>query len=145
MIHITSVIISGMAKPNLKIKYQTNKKASHKPTKKIETTFVNIPRRRLVFFKWSLKMNKPIGKTANNKMAKTKWIKYCLVKMPINVKRAEENNRNKRHNQPMSSLLIAVNVKIPKAIPLIIKLKLKKELIKPKSLSDPLIQSKPLW
>jgi hypothetical protein len=39
---------------------------------------------------------------------------------------------------------MAVKVKIPKARPLIIKLRLKKSLIKPKSLSDPLIQLKPL-
>ena len=86
----------------------------------------------------------PNGNTVNNKIAKIKCIKYCFVKIPSKVKRAEENNKNKRHSQPISSLLIAVSVNIPKAIPLIIKLKLKKELIKPKSLNDPLIQLKPL-
>jgi len=87
----------------------------------------------------------PSGNIAKSKTAKMKWTKYCLVKIPIRVNKAEENNKNKRHNQPISSLLMAVKVKIPKARPLIIKLRLKKSLIKPKSLSDPLIQLKPLW
>ncbi|MFA5230194.1 MAG: hypothetical protein WC422_01990 [Candidatus Paceibacterota bacterium] len=64
--------------------------------------------------------------------------------MPISVSSDDENNRNKRHTQPISSRLIAVKVKIPKATPLITKLKLKKSLTKPKSLSEPLIQLNPL-
>ena len=144
-IQVTRVMISGIAKPNWKMKRQIKKKTNHKPIKNTATILVSIPKRRLWFFKWSPKMNIPIGNTANSKIAKMKWIKYCLVKIPMRVSNDDENSRNKRHTQPISSRLMAVKVKIPKAIPPMIKLKLKKSLTKPKSLSEPLIQLKPLW
>jgi hypothetical protein len=48
---VIKVIISGMAKPNLKIKYHTKKKTNHRPVKKMATPLVKIPKRQLLFFR----------------------------------------------------------------------------------------------
>ncbi|MFA5230195.1 MAG: hypothetical protein WC422_01995 [Candidatus Paceibacterota bacterium] len=50
-IQVIRVIISGIAKPNLKMKYQIKKNINHRPIKNKATILVIIPKRRLLFFK----------------------------------------------------------------------------------------------
>ena len=123
IIHKQREIISGIAKPHLKTKSQIKKNNNQTIISKEAIILVKWLNLMLIFFKWFPKKKRPKGKIENNNIAKIKWIRYFLVKIPRKVRKIEEKIKNKRHIDFFS---INVIVKIPKAIPLIIKLKLKK-------------------
>lgn len=116
-------IISGIAKPNLKIKSQIIKNNNQIIISKEAIILVKLHNLISIFFKWFPKKKRPKGKIEKSNIAKIKWIRYFFVKIPRKVRKIEEKIRNKRH---MEFFSIDVIAKIPKAIPLIIKLKLKK-------------------
>ncbi|MDD3808267.1 MAG: hypothetical protein PHG49_01785 [Candidatus Pacebacteria bacterium] len=143
IIHIQRDVISGIAKPNGYINLQITINIAHKTIKNMETILVNSPSLLLSPLRLTPKNNSPKGKTAKRIIAKTKWIKCSSVKTPINTKEIEDISKKVLVKKPILSFSTTEIVKIPKEIPLIIKLKLKKSLNVPRLLNESPIQENP--
>jgi hypothetical protein len=143
IIHTQRDIISGIANPNGYMNLQIITKIAHKIIKNKETILVNSPSFLLPSLRLMPKNNKPKGKTAKRTIAKIKWIKYSSVKTPINTKEIEDMNKKVLVKKQILSFSTIEIVKIPKEIPLIIKLKLKKSLNVPRLLNESPIQENP--